>query len=665
LDRAVDDLAGVVRRQWLEEIGARASQPHALIPLRWFPSDRPGAGVPAMNGTKAADGTTAADGTKAADRTTAAGVPAPPWIAGESNAIVDLMATLPARQLMLLGTPGAGKTFAAMACTLDLLAARGSGDPVPVLLTASSWNPLRERVDTWLSRRLVEEYPWLANTGTYGDNVANRLVATRRVMVIMDGLDEIPADQHGAAFKALDIYAGAEHPFMVTCRGDEYEEGVRRHGTVLARAMVVELAPLDPARARAYLCAGPVADDTRWAPLLRHLDTHPDGPLARALSTPLMVDLARATYTPLTSDPGELMDSGRFATREDIERHLVGHYVSAVYSVHHDRVAHQVGALPEPDPGSRFRYDDAVRWLSFLARHVRQPGVVGIAWWRMRLAMPRWPFQGLLGLILGTVSGATVGTAAGAVFGSPFRPVAGAGVGLGVAFGTALLAGPRGPVPARIDLRLPLRRLVGNLPWIVTVGLLSGLAFGAIFAVTTGSRRGLVIGLGAGLVAGLTGAAGVSVGVALRAPLDPEDDVSQVSLLHSDRRSTVVAASATALLSGVTAAAAGLAVARPERQLPVAFIAGLGVSIGAALVAVARSAWGQWLVARLWLTVTGRLPWAPMRFLDDAHRRGMLRRVGSVYEFRHRSVQEHLSGRPPGRDVDTADEDDRHLRAMR
>jgi len=271
----------------------------------------------------------------------------------------------------------------------------------------------------------------------------------------------------------------------------------------------------------------------------------------------------------------------------------------------------------------------------------------------------------IVGLLFGVVTGTTMGTAAGAVFGSPFRLVAGVGTGLGVAFGTALLAGPRAPVPARIDLRLPLQRLVTRLPWIITVGLLSGLAFGAIFAAATGTSRGLIIGLSAGLVAGLTGAAGVIVGVALRASQGPQDDVSQASLLCSDRRSTLVTALVTALLSGVTAAAAAMAMARPERQMQVAFIAGLGVSIGAALVAVARSAWGQWLVARLLLTVTGRVPWALLRFLDDAHRRGMLRRVGSVYEFRHRSVQDHLGSRSALREADAADQNDGYQRATR
>lgn len=35
-----------------------------------------------------------------------------------------------------------------------------------------------------------------------------------------------------------------------------------------------------------------------------------------------------------------------------------------------------------------------------------------------------------------------------------------------------------------------------------------------------------------------------------------------------------------------------------------------------------------------------------MTFLDDAHRRGILRQNGAVYEFRHVLLQRHLAGRP-------------------
>ncbi|WP_327264563.1 hypothetical protein OG444_26765 [Streptomyces sp. NBC_01232] len=44
----------------------------------------------------------------------------------------------------------------------------------------------------------------------------------------------------------------------------------------------------------------------------------------------------------------------------------------------------------------------------------------------------------------------------------------------------------------------------------------------------------------------------------------------------------------------------------------------------------------------------GRLPWAADAFLEDAYRRGVLRRVGVVHRFRHARPERHLRGRPTG-----------------
>jgi hypothetical protein len=55
------------------------------------------------------------------------------------------------------------------------------------------------------------------------------------------------------------------------------------------------------------------------------------------------------------------------------------------------------------------------------------------------------------------------------------------------------------------------------------------------------------------------------------------------------------------------------------------------------------TAWGQWAVfGRVWLPLTGRLPWAVVAFLDDAHERGVLRQSGTVYQFRHARLQDRL-----------------------
>jgi hypothetical protein len=51
------------------------------------------------------------------------------------------------------------------------------------------------------------------------------------------------------------------------------------------------------------------------------------------------------------------------------------------------------------------------------------------------------------------------------------------------------------------------------------------------------------------------------------------------------------------------------------------------------------------VLVRLWLPLTGQLPWRVMGFLEEAHRRGILRQVGAVYQFRHARLQEHFAGR--------------------
>jgi hypothetical protein len=73
-----------------------------------------------------------------------------------------------------------------------------------------------------------------------------------------------------------------------------------------------------------------------------------------------------------------------------------------------------------------------------------------------------------------------------------------------------------------------------------------------------------------------------------------------------------------------------------------------------AMLAVAGAAWATAMTllcsASTWLTVAtvplalaGQMPWRPMRFLRDAHVRGVLRQVGGVYEFRHKLLAEHLA----------------------
>lgn len=69
---------------------------------------------------------------------------------------------------------------------------------------------------------------------------------------------------------------------------------------------------------------------------------------------------------------------------------------------------------------------------------------------------------------------------------------------------------------------------------------------------------------------------------------------------------------------------------------------GIGVTIGTGIV-LAYTAWGRWIVVtRFWLPLTGRTPWALTAFLREAHRVGVLRQSGGVFQFRHARLQERL-----------------------
>jgi hypothetical protein len=69
----------------------------------------------------------------------------------------------------------------------------------------------------------------------------------------------------------------------------------------------------------------------------------------------------------------------------------------------------------------------------------------------------------------------------------------------------------------------------------------------------------------------------------------------------------------------------------------------LGVSYTVSLTA---AHWPPYILARGWLALHRRLPWRFMDFLADAHRRGVLRQAGAVYQFRHIELQHRLATRP-------------------
>ncbi|WP_329048564.1 NACHT domain-containing protein [Amycolatopsis sp. NBC_01488] len=634
-DRAVAELAEAVTWQWRAEAELRSLHRPQPIVLRW--SARPRPGTPARR--------------------------------GDFDDLAETFAALPVRQLVVLGDPGSGKSVLALMLTLELLRTRAPGSPVPVLLSLASWDPRRDHLDHWLASRLADNHPALLNAREYGPGAPTRLVLGGHVLPVLDGLDEMPTDLRAVALDALDQTMAVGRSLVLTCRSAEYEQVTREAGPVLSAATVVRLEPVARTEAIAYLSAREGTGQDRWLPVAERLRRDPDAPLARVLRTPLMVDLARIGYGRPGADPAELLGAEDAAA---LEGQLLDSFVPNAYA----RVPQPPGRNPKTSPSARYTAAEATRWLGFLARHLDQARSRDLAWWQLYRAVPAGTRSGLAGALIAVffvIAGwVDDGPALAAIYGLSFG---GAGY-LTHRFG-------RPPEPLRTELRFAgaARKFAGRFAIGAVVGTLLGLGWSLV--------TGLVVFLA--LVFGLV----FAVHVWLAKPVDASRVSSPQSILRNERTGAIALSVsflvslglfdgmafaftaqtrflpvlggrydlALAVAGGVAGAVFGFFMARGVAAVcygvagavaggqvfpaatnavpPVA--AGVCFGAGIGLAVLVTRAWGTYFVQHVWLAATGRLPWRLMHFLDDAHRRGVLRQAGGVYQFRHARVQERLA----------------------
>ncbi|MEV5886579.1 hypothetical protein AB0L74_28410 [Streptomyces sp. NPDC052020] len=389
LDQAAEALAAMVRRQWTEEAAAQGLlDPHPLA-VRWRSGQ-----------------TEAGDHVRMVGRT----------MSGRSDDIPAFAAAfraLPHRRLVILGEPGAGKTTLAILLVRELLRAPEPGEAVPVLLDLAPWKPRKEPLLDWMARRVHEDYPALRNHETYGRDAARKLVAEGRVLPVLDGLDELPADLRPRALAAVNHAIAVHGPLILTSRRAEYHRVVAETDVITAAAVVVA-EPVEPADVADYLrSAVPPRHVTAWQPVLDELTRRPRGAVAQALSVPLNVWLARTVYSSPARDPAGLI---RCTDAESLRYQLLDALIPAVFS------AEPAASDPSvPDvrrtAASRWRPDEARAALSFLAGHIRRQGTDDIAWWELRRALRPNP----AGPLSGPVAGAMVGLGAGGMAGEYFH----------------------------------------------------------------------------------------------------------------------------------------------------------------------------------------------------------------------------------------------------
>ncbi|MFD1497009.1 NACHT domain-containing protein [Streptosporangium lutulentum] len=259
-------------------------------------------------------------------------------------------------------------------------------------------------------------------------------------------------------------------------------------------------------------------------------------------------------------------------------------------------------------------------------------------------------------LAAGLAAGLAIGLAVGLAVGLRYGLVTGlaSGLAVGVAFGLA--SSPWSlQEPGFANLRLQgrgsllARRLAAGL----AAGVPFGFAFGSSFAlaitdeVTDVFRKILAPGLAIGLAVGLVLSLALGFMQWAEAPAAAQQVAEPMSSWRADRALNLVR---TAMFGLAFVLAVGLVV---EVGLVVPFVVGfavvLAVGFAVGFAVGDHHAWLAYLVASYRLAWAGRLPRALMPFLDDAHRLGLLRAVGPLYQFRHADLHDHLAAVPPAR----------------
>nr|WP_239066917.1 NACHT domain-containing protein [Actinomadura bangladeshensis] len=611
-DRAVTGLRGAVRRQWEHEAVVRRLRQPLPLQVEWSSTGRP----------------------VAADREVVIDEPGVTWqdapLAGDTIGVVAGFRALERRQLVVIGEPGAGKSVLALLLTLGLLENFVEDEPVPVLLPVAAWDPRREGVAQWAARRLAEDYPAMAGSGDR-QAVAVELMDQGRVLLILDGLDELASGLHATAVRKLDEYAATGRHLVVTCRSREYEKAIQTGGRILSRAAVVEIQPVTPGQAIAFL-GRPATSRPRWAEVFTILGARPDGVLAKVLSTPLMVSLAYAAYQSPGTDPGEL---ARADSRNAIQGKLMDTYIASV---------HDPDQPAAPISKSRYRPDAARRYLETLALHLDLSGTVEYVWWQLRPDLYTRHTHRAPALLSAGLT-AMAGLAAIPPLGVRGGLCTTLVVGMALAVTATGMLRPVWPHnhpayqptnfrPARSRRRRVRFTRSASGAW---CGLLTGLAIGdGVFAT--------ICGIAAAIIMPLVPTTGIKPHPRTATP---------TATVRSHHRATLAAAAQYAAAGAAIMTLTSIATGGPlSRTAVTAAVAALFYGWTAACPGGLWT-WLRYRATHLNLLSHGRLPARLRAFLEDQHQRGTLRQTGTTWQIRHLILQHHLA--------DTANL--RHLRA--
>ncbi len=570
------------------------------------------------------------------------------------------------RQLLILGEPGGGKTTMMLELAEDLLqrARADKAEPIPVLLSLSSWKNPQQSIFEWLVGELKGKYG-------IGQDLAQRWLKNNHLLPLLDGLDEVAPQHQQACAVALNAWLTGEldqRPcgVLICCRREEFEQVVRQplnlYGTIYLQALTVE-------QVENYFAQFKLQDV--WQTVQQ------DEALQELLTTPLFLSMFGLVQT---QGKFSFSDWRATTTSERKIEYLLNTYWDATITreLIIDPNEKQRGILSKTYGTKALPTRKAVRRaLVFAAKMLECESSTELLIEKMQptaliTRRQKWAYPLIVGLIVGLIGGLIVGLTVGLIG----NLIVGLIVGLIIALIGGLIGVlSYGLIDSRIDsliygwtnsqffstinliepieaisismshearreiLRSIQKELIGGLIVGLIYGLIVGLIFGLIYELIAGLIFGLIVMLLYGLIGGLTYGLIGGIKADIQTRIEPNQGMK-----NSVKNMVIVSAIALVtalpfkfllehLLTSVV----------DSKVLPVLVTASLIVLIWVSFVQGGGRVLTQHLALRLVLAWNR---YAPLRYdllLNYCTERLLLQRIGGRYRFMHKLLQDYFA----------------------
>lgn len=365
--------------------------------------------------------------------------------------------------ILILGAPGAGKTTALLTITRDLVkrAETDQTQPIPVVLSLSSWATRRLPLSEWLVDELATAY-------NVPRSIGRQWLASHEFLPLLDGLDEVATPLQASCVRSINDFRRTHGllRFVISSRKDEHASAWK----LLQVEDVLEILPPTRQEIADYLAgAGPAFADVAAAAAA-------DPTLWELLRSPLVMNVIFSIYR----------DKPATALRSPGSQE---HRLALLFESYTKRMIER--------RASQFSAVHSARWLTWLARSMYERNESAFHLDRLRpdwlpgrflQKLATWAPASLIGIIAAVAGSLGLQDADGLLFGLFFLLV----------FAPRRLARD-GPQRRRIWQRAGLRVgvvlafCIGIVPGIaegdIADGLVEGLFFGLFGALLFELRR--------------------------------------------------------------------------------------------------------------------------------------------------------------------------------